>query len=42
MLSVRGEEKIRVYQFLKEPLTRAYGRDFYEALDAAAKHILGL
>ena len=36
------EEKIRVYRLLKAPLTRAYGRDFYEDLDAAAKHILGL
>ncbi len=34
-------EGIRVYQFLKEPLTEIYGADFYEALDAAAKHING-
>lgn len=34
-------EGIRVYQFLKEPLTQIYGEDFYEALDAAAKHING-
>lgn len=33
-------EGIRVYQFLKQPLIRAYGEDFYAALDAAAKHIL--
>lgn len=33
-------EGIRVYQFLKEPLTEIYGADFYEALDAAAKHII--
>jgi len=32
-------EGIRVYQFLKGPLERVYGEEFYEALDAAAKHI---
>ena len=32
-----GEElKIPVYRFLKEPLTRKYGEDFYQALDAIA------
>lgn len=31
------KEKIRVYQFLKEPLIRAYGREFYSALEAASK-----
>lgn len=37
----RGErEGIRVYQFLREPLTDLYGQDFYEALSAAAEHIL--
>ena len=36
----KGREKgIRVYQFLKNPLIRAYGAEFYEALDAAAKHL---
>lgn len=30
-------EGIRVYQFLREPLTAVYGEEFYEALDAAAK-----
>ena len=30
----------RVYEFLEEPLKRAYGKDFYEALCAAAKHVL--
>jgi len=30
--------KIPVYQFLKEPIIRKYGKDFYEALAAAAKH----
>jgi hypothetical protein len=29
--------KVPTYQFLKEPLTRLYGEEFYEALDAAAK-----
>lgn len=37
----KGErEHIRVYQFLKQPLIRAFGEDFYEALDAAAQHII--
>jgi hypothetical protein len=29
--------KLPVYQFLKEPLIRKYGEEFYEALDAVAK-----
>ena len=29
--------KVPVYQFLKEPLIRKYGEDFYEALDGVAK-----
>ncbi|MEO7310200.1 MAG: DUF3109 family protein [Chitinophagaceae bacterium] len=29
--------KVPVYQFLKEPLIRKYGEDFYEALHAVAK-----
>lgn len=33
-------EGIRVYQFLKGPLVRRFGSEFYEALDAAAQHIL--
>ena len=36
-----GRERIRVYQFLKKPLTKAFGEDFYEALSAAAKHLHG-
>ena len=37
----RGErEGIRVWQFLKNPLTNAFGEDFYEALSAAATHLL--
>ncbi|MBQ9309259.1 MAG: DUF3109 family protein [Bacteroidales bacterium] len=36
----RGKrDGIRAYQFLKGPLTRRFGADFYEALDAAAQHI---
>lgn len=31
--------KLPVYQFLKEPLIRKYGKDFYEALAATAKHL---
>ena len=31
--------KLPVYQFLKEPLTRKFGKDFYEALAATAKHL---
>lgn len=31
--------KVPVYQFLKEPLIRKFGEDFYEALDATANHI---
>ena len=31
--------KIPVYEFLKEPLTRKFGKKFYEALEATAKHI---
>lgn len=32
-------ENIRVYQFLREPLTAIYGSNFYDALEAAAKYI---
>ncbi len=31
--------KLPVYQFLKEPLIRKYGKDFYDALSATAKHL---
>lgn len=31
--------KVPVYQFLKGPLVRKYGEDFYEALDAVAQKI---
>ncbi|MBR4827131.1 MAG: DUF3109 family protein [Bacteroidales bacterium] len=33
-------EGIRAYQFLKKPLTEAFGEEFYQALCAAADHIL--
>ena len=33
-------EGIRAYEFLRGPLERRFGAEFYEALDAAAKHIL--
>ena len=35
------KEQVPVYQFLKEPIIRKYGDDFYEELDAAAKYIEG-
>jgi hypothetical protein len=31
--------KVPVYEFLKEPLVRKFGEEFYQALDAAAKHM---
>ena len=31
--------KVPVYEFLKEPLVRKFGEQFYEALDATAKHM---
>lgn len=31
--------KVPVYQFLKEPLIRKYGEEFYKALDAVAKKL---
>lgn len=34
-------EGIRVFQFLKNPLTNSFGEDFYAALSAAATHLLG-
>jgi Protein of unknown function (DUF3109). len=33
-------EGIRVYQFLKEPLVRAFGTDFYDALCLAAEKVI--
>lgn len=34
------KEKIRVYEFLRGPLTERFGEDFYSALSAAASRIL--
>ncbi|MEO6668186.1 MAG: DUF3109 family protein [Ferruginibacter sp.] len=31
--------KVPVYQFLKEPLVRKFGQQFYDALDATATHL---
>ena len=31
--------KVPAYEFLKEPLIRKYGEEFYEALDKVAKEI---
>ena len=37
----RGKrEGIRVYQFLKDPLIRRFGTEFYDALCAAAEHVI--
>jgi len=33
------KEKVAVYQFLKEPIIRKYGEDFYDELDAAAQYL---
>jgi hypothetical protein len=32
------KQKVPVYQFLKEPIIRKFGTEFYDALDAVAKH----
>ena len=34
-------EKVRVYQFLKDPLIRRFGPDFYDKLCAAAQYVNG-
>ena len=31
--------KVPVYEFLKEPIIRKYGEEFYEALEASAQHL---
>lgn len=37
---VLGQQlKMPVYQFLKEPLIRKYGDEFYQALEATAQHL---
>lgn len=33
-------EGIRAYQFLRGPLTEVFGQEFYDALSAAAEHVL--
>lgn len=33
-------ENVRVYQFLREPLTELYGEDFYNDLCAAAEYVI--
>lgn len=33
-------EGVRVYQFLRGPITAAFGEDFYAALEAAAAHLI--
>lgn len=33
-------ENVRVYQFLRKPLTDSYGEEFWSALDEAARHLL--
>jgi hypothetical protein len=33
--------KVPAYQFLKEPLIRKYGQDFYDDLEATAQHLKG-
>ena len=35
------EEKVRVYQFLKDPIVRRFGEEFYGKLCAAAKYVNG-
>ncbi len=34
-------EGVRVYQFLKGPLVRRFGEEFYDALDKAADYVVG-
>ncbi len=34
-----AREKMPVYEFLKEPIIRKYGADFYEELDGAAQYL---
>jgi hypothetical protein len=37
---INGQKlKVPVHQFLKEPIIRVYGEDFYEALDAADEQL---
>ena len=34
------KEKVRVYEFLREPLTQAFGEEFYSALSEAARMLI--
>lgn len=34
------KEKVRVYEFLREPLIQAFGEEFYSALSAAAMRVI--
>ena len=34
------KEKVRVYEFLRGPLTEAFGEEFYSALEAAARMLI--
>ena len=34
-------EGVRVFEFLRGPLTEAFGKDFYDALEAASGHLEG-
>ena len=34
------KEKVRVYEFLRGPLTEAFGEEFYSALETAAKMVI--
>ena len=34
------KEKVRVYEFLREPLVRAFGEEFYSALSEAARRLI--
>ena len=36
------EENIRVYEFLKEPLIRRFGKDWYDELCLVAKELLAV
>lgn len=37
--SLGKEKQVAIYQFLKEPLVRKYGQDFYDQLDATVQHL---
>ncbi len=35
-----AREGVRVYEFLRRPLSEAFGEEFYDALCASAEHLL--